>query len=260
MPKHHSISPSSLAAAALKLPTPQGLAPSPEDCACGLCGQLLLAHKSPACPYTPALDFASDALHPCRAALICSDCTAVMAYPDALTRYSRAVFTEQGAYKLTTANDVLWLLKEAPAPLVAIYNTRKSAHMIWRTPVTHDKRVISITWGAITGIIRTSLVERAYEALRLLAKHFNANSKSSIAWPVDGLSLRDDNLHSGQLLPSHDHMLRRSDDSEIQAALNDFDALNQCERWALSAVLLTSPKSTMTWHDLNPKPPSLIAF
>lgn len=249
-----AFSPSELAVQALQLSIPE-LPVSATDCKCGLCGACLIEGSTPCTPYRPPLDFSSEQLHPRRAGLVCAHCAALLAYPDSLTKYSRAVFTPEGAYRLTTAQDVAWLLLQAPTPLLAVFNTRKSAHMIWHTPVTYDRRLIGITWGKVTGTIRTQCVQAAYEGLKVLATHYNAHSKANIPWPVDGLSLRDENLHMAQLLPSHDLMLRQCDKPHITEALEAFDKLTQCERWALSAILLTSPTPSTPWHELGQLPP-----
>lgn len=252
-----ALSPSELAVQALQLQIP-ALTASTTDCTCGLCGTPIYAGITPCSSYTPALDFACEQLHPRRASTICSHCTALLSCPDALTKYSRAVFTKDGAYRLTTAQDVVWLLTNAPTPLTAVFNTRKSAHMIWQTPVTYDRRLIGITWGKITGIIRTQCVKDAYEGLKVLAAYFNANTRANISWPVDGLTLRDDNVHMAQLLPSHDHMLRQCEETHIVHALDAFDRLTQCERWALSAILLTAPSPSTAWGELGQRPPPKI--
>lgn len=252
-----ALSPSQIAVSALALPTPS-LETSSLSCQCGLCGQTITAGYTPAMPYSPPVDFASEQLHPRRAAWVCSDCSALLANPLTLTKYSRAVLTLNGGYRLTTAQDVGWLLLHAPAPLVAVFNTRKSAHMIWHTPVTYDKRAIGIAWAKSSAVIRTQRVQAAYEALARLSKHYNSKTRANYTWPVEGLSLRDDNIHMCQLLPSHEHLLRRSDEPAIQADLDAFDSLNQCERWALSAILLTAPNLETCWENLEfQQPPNL---
>lgn len=250
-----SISPCEIVAKSLKLDYPKELNVANTTCHCGLCGLALQAGETSCTEYSPPLDFASEQIHPRRSAMVCSHCSAVLACTNVLTKYSRSVFTSQGAYRLTTAQDVLWLIKEAQGPLVAVYNTRKSAHMVWHTPVTYDRRAIAITWGKVTGVMRTNRIQAAYEALARLSAHYNSQTKANIPWPVDGLTLRDENVHMCQLLPSHDRALRASEDQDVQADLEAFDRLNQCERWALSAILLTAPSASTGWDDLSAKQP-----
>lgn len=226
-------------------------------CACGLCGTPI-KKNAPAGLFRPDSDFSSEQLHPRRSNWVCIACATILAHPMTLTGWSRAIFCANGAYRMSTASDITWMLMQAPPPLVAIYNTRKAAHMIWQTPVTHDKQIIHVTWGRTTGSIRLNRLQAAYEALARLADHAGKSSKAAYVWPVQNLTLRDDESAMCQLIPSHDRMLRKSDDAQVRADLDSFDMLTQCERWALSAVLLTAPSRSTPWGKISaPKPATL---
>lgn len=133
--------------------------------------------------------------------------------------------------------------------------------MIWQTPVTLDRRLIGVTWGRTTGIMRTERIQAAYKALARLSKRYNAATQAQFAWPVNNLSLRDDESAMCQLLPSHEQWLRKHiDEGTIEKDLEAFDCLNQCERWALGAILLTAPSTSIAWEDIEvPRPPILHA-
>lgn len=252
------ISPSALVCASLGLEQAKLAFVSDVRCSCGLCGADI-DKNAPVGQFRPDSDFSSEHLHPRRAHWTCNSCATVLAHPMLLTGWSRAVFCQEGAYRMSTASDITWMLTQAPTPFVAVYNTRKAAHMVWQTPVTHDKRVIHATWGRVTGTIRTGRVQAAYEALARLADHASKTNKAAYAWPVHNLTLRDDEAAMCQLMPSHEHSLRKSEDDQVLADLDSFDSLSQCERWALSAVLLTSTSRTTPWAKIAPTTPPRIS-
>ena len=239
-----------MAALALNLAMPELPPLAQDDCDCGLCGQYLQKGVSAAKAYRPPTDFAHEHIHPRRSAWICSSCAAILAEPRMLTQFSRAIYQPHVARRMTTASDVAWMLLAAPAPFLAVYNTRKSAHTIWHAPVTYDKRAIGITWSNHDGTIRLNAVGAAYTALARLSAAYNSTTRAKFGWPVQGLSLRDDLSHYCQLLPSHDMRLRASTDEQIQSDLNAFDKLSLVERWALCAILMTFSSPRLAWDEL----------
>ena len=137
---------------------------------------------------------------------------------------------------MTQAADIAWMLLQAEPPFAAVFNTRKSAHVVCHAPVTLDRRAIGIVLGSVVGTIRPKQVLAARAALAKLTDLANAALSGRYTWAVDGLSIRDDFACS--LLPPHDTWLRQS--AAASSDLQVFDGLNLVERWALSALLLAA--------------------
>ena len=246
----HVESASAMACRALGLKAPAELVCADEACQCGLCGAPIAPGELVG-QFKPARDFGAYMhLHPSRSDAMCVSCASVMATPRLLTAWSRAVFTPTAALRMTTAQDVSWMLLHCPAPFAAIYNTRKSAHMVWQAPVTLDKRMVGVVWGSKVGWINVNRVLSARTALSSLAQKANAALGASYEWPVSGLSLRDDTPDLCELMPSHERVLRESKRADVHAELALFDSLNHCERWALSALLLAAPRRAQDVHAL----------
>ena len=167
----------------------------------------------------------------------CQACASILANSDFLTTYSRAVFTPAGGFRMTQATDIAWMLLHAEPPFLAVFNTRKSAHVICHGPVTLDRRAIGIVMGSVVGTIRPTRVLEAREALARLTDRANAALSGRYIWAVEGLSIRDDSMC--EMLPSHDDWLRKC--ADVADDLERFDGLNLVERWALSALLLAAP-------------------
>jgi CRISPR type IV-associated protein Csf1 len=254
------LSPSFFATQALGLAmdTVTGIAPAKNDGPCGLCGVWLRKGETPAKEHQPAVDFgAADHLHPNRLAQICADCAvAVMSSSGLLTRYSRAIFTPQVAYRMSSAEDVGWMITQAQPPFVAIFNTKSSAHMLWQAPITHSRVQIGIALGGLVGTIRPSAVLEAHAALGRLTDVANEAMQSHYQWPVLNLTLYEDASDVCRLIPTHERILRQSQELQVRQDLQLFDALNLPERWALSALLLARPKRNLPIDDFA-QPPTI---
>lgn len=238
-----SLSPTAIAASALALDLP-ALPPSPADAACGLCGIPLVKGVTPAKAYAPTTSFgAHEHIHPQRSALICAACAlATSSASGFMTRYSRALFSPAGAWRLSSAEDVCWMLESAQAPFVAVFNTRSAAHVLWQAPVTYDRKLMGLVLGDRVGTVRPEAVFSARAALARLTEYSNEIVKANYQWPVFNLSLYQDVADVCRLIPSHDRLLRDSADHQVVEDLRLFDDLTQTERWALSAMLLARPK------------------
>lgn len=246
-----------MAVAALGLALP-ALPAAAETTTCGLCGCPIYKGKTPARRFAMSAEFgAFEHLHPDRSELICSSCVvATSATTGLMNRFSRAIFTAGTAYRLENAEDISWMLLQAEPPFVAVFNMRASAHVLWQTPVTLDRRRISIGLGNVVGTVRPVAVLAARCALGRLAEWSNAVLGAQYQWPVINLSLYDDATDICRLMPSHERVLRASEETVVMADLALFDDLNQVERWALAALLLARPKRALLLTDL-PRPPIL---
>lgn len=249
------LSPSHMAVKALGFALP-ALPTSPQDVPCGLCGFPLRTGTTPAKPFTPSQEFGSfELLHPARSTLICAACDVVLSTKSGfLSRFSRAVFTEQAAYRLTSAEDIGWMLLRADPPFVAVYNTRASAHVIWQAPVTFDVHAIGVVVGPnVFSVNRTALL-RAHAALGRLAVAGNEILGAHYQWPIFNLTLQDDLVDVCRLIPSHERVLRACSDNQVEEDLKVFDGLSLGERWGLAAMLLARPKRALPIDDFRPPP------
>ena len=236
-------SPSALALQSLGY-KPARLPPSPVNGHCGLCGVQLVQGKTPARKFEPAMEFtAYEFLHPGRSEYICAACEVIASTTTGfMSRFSRAVFTPQGAHRLTSAEDVCWMALQLDPPFVAVFNTKSSAHVVWHAPVTYDCRSIGVVLGPQIITIDRHAVLLAREALARLTTVANLARGAHYQWPVFNLSLYDDVVDLCRLIPSHERVLRSSEDEQVLADLKVFDDLSPGDRWALSALLLTRAK------------------
>lgn len=238
-----SLSPSAIAVQAMGYPLPDLPAAQIND-TCGLCGAPITKGVTPVRSFVPTTEFgAHKHLNPARSEWICAPCAVVTSGAAGFTtRFSRALFTTKQAYRLSSAEDVAWWLTSAEPPFVAIFNTRSSAHMVWHAPVTYSRQQFGIVLGNIGATIRPDSVLAAHSALGRLCDVSNAALKSHYQWPVFNLRMYDDLVDICRLIPSHERVLRTSQDPAVITDLHTFDDMNQAERWALSALLLARPK------------------
>ena len=248
-------SPTHLAVSAMGFALPK-LDVATADGPCGLCGVQLTKGVTPAKAFDHNPEFgAFEHLHPGRGSLICAACVVVTSTTTGfMNRFSRAVFTEKRAYRLSAAEDICWMLLQAEPPFVAVFNTRSSGHVLWQAPVTYDRASIGVVLGSMPAAIRPEAVTGARTALGRLAEAGNEALGAHYQWPVFNLSLYDDVTDLCRLIPSHERVLRASDDPVVQRDLQVFDALSQAERWALSALLLARPKRSQSITDFQPPP------
>ena len=252
-----AISPTELAVQAMGFALPR-LEPSPVQSQCGLCGVPLHKGVTPAKAFEHSAEFgAFEHLHPARCELICAACVvATSTTTGFMNRFSRAVFTEHKAYRLSSSEDIAWMLLRAKPPFVAVFNMRSSGHVLWQAPVTYDRTCVGVVLGSVAASIRPDAVLAARGALGRLAKVGNEALGAHYQWPVFNLSLYDDVADLCRIIPSHERVLRASAEPAVHQDLQVFDSLNQGERWALTALLLARPKRSQSIDDF-PTPPTL---
>ena len=238
-----SLSPSAIAVQAMGYPLPD-LPVAQEDGVCGLCGIPIRKGLTPVREFVPSPEFgAHKHLNPTRSGWICAPCAVVTSGASGFTtRFTRALFTPSKAYRLSSADDVAWMLMQAEPPFVAIFNTRSSAHMVWHAPVSYSRHEFGIVLGSISASIRPDAVLAAHAALSRLCEVSNHALHSHYQWPVFNLRMYDDLVDICRLIPTHERVLRDCKEPSVVADLRAFDNLNQAERWALSALLLAKPK------------------
>lgn len=254
---HEILSPSALAIQALGF-KPAELPVATTDGRCGLCGIPVYKGKTPAKPFTPGAEFSAfEYLDPAAPALICGACTVVTSTTTGfMSRYSRALFMRHEAVRLSSAEDVAWMLLHAQPPYVAVCNTRSSGHVLWHAPVTYDQRSIGVVLGNTVLTINRDKVSQAREALARLAIVGNEALGAHYQWPVINLSMYGELTDMCRLIPSHERVLRGACEPQVIDDLDVFDQLNAGERWALSALLLARPKRNQSLDDFT-KPPAV---
>ena len=238
-----TLSPSAIAVQAMGYPLPD-LPVAQEEGVCGLCGVPIHKGLTPTRKFEPSPEFgAHKHINPSRGGWICAPCAVVTSGASGFTtRFSRALFTPTQAYRLSSAEDVAWMLTQAEPPFVAIFNTRSSAHMVWQAPVSYSRHEFGIALGNVCATIRPDAVLAAHGALSRLCDVSNQALQSHYQWPVFNLRMYDDLVDICRLIPAHERALRDNVDPLVVADLRTFDDMNQAERWALSALLLARPK------------------
>jgi len=232
-----------MAVHAMRYPLPD-LPVALADGICGLCGASLHKGLTPTRKFAPSAGFgAHKHLNPSSSAWICAPCAVVTSGASGFTnRFSRALFTVHKAFRLSSAEDVCWMITHAEPPFVAIFNTRSSAHMLWQAPVSYNRHAFGVVLGSVCASLRPDAVLAAHSALGRLCEVSNKALNAHYQWPVFNLGLYDDLVDICRLIPSHERVLRDSKDTMVVADLRTFDEMNQAERWALSALLLARPR------------------
>lgn len=112
-------------------------APLARHATCALCGIALVA-GDPAVPLkhtTFGEGFNNKLDVHTKGTVVCGDCEALWTM-DFLQKYSKTYACDTGVFKLASNEDIqAFILRPPASPFVAVYNTRKTQHMIWRTPV-----------------------------------------------------------------------------------------------------------------------------
>jgi len=230
---------------------PQGK-PATKQCTCAMCAAKLQ-------PGDPANPLANDTfgesfnnkldIHHA-GDVLCGDCAALWR-PEFLMKYSKTFATHDGVYKLASNEDIQAFILTPPAPpFVAIYNTRKQQHMIWRTPLCLSSDMLIVRLDDEILHIDRKRVIRAVEAWqRTLARMKALGFKGMPAYPERTLASRS----TGSI--RQDVAERISADSETGAQdIATLKSLRVGEWWAMCAVNKVDVNDPQSW----PKPIRLL--
>ena len=102
-----------------------------------------------------------------RRAWACLPCDHVAHDRTCLGRYRRGILARDGLWALRGANDLAWLILSPPEPPFAVWcSGAKSAHMIWRAPVTASRDAILFLWEQTVIRIHRLTVLSAWDDLQ----------------------------------------------------------------------------------------------
>lgn len=181
---------------------------------------------------------------------VCGDCLALW-NSDWLGRYSKSFACSEGVFFLQRNEDVAaFLLKVPKPPFVAIFSTKKQAHMIWRTPVSYSQDVFFLRIDDEILTIRRERLMAAWEALRKVEKvmaEVKPAGKTRNLKPPAALFARElDSAKVGMLRPDVEALLMETGHQETIASLN---SLSIGEWWALNFLRFVDPDHPPEWRN-----------
>ena len=120
-----------------------------------------------------------------RGKYICGDC-AELWQQAFLQKYSKAVATRHGVYKLASNEDHAWFVLTPPEPpFVAIQSTTTQQHLIWRAPVTYSKDLVHVRFGDEVLTLRPQRIREALSALSVLEALMKAEGLKGLPCKFD---------------------------------------------------------------------------
>lgn len=184
---------------------------------------------------------------------ICGCCVAVWKneWMQENNRAKSVVIDGQGVFNLKSGDDIAWLVLTPPtAPYVAMYSTRKQAHMVWRTPVAlPSERFIKLRMNDEVMVIdRTRLLDgvRAYHrANSMIAEAGKPKGVIAITSP----KLMD--ASAGSLIESNARIVRARGQDGL-SVLRALRSLSMSEWWALTAVRHVDLDFPSSWPNGRP--------
>lgn len=140
---------------------------------------------------------------------------------------ARVVITKEGVYSIAKDVNKAWFFTSPPpAPFVAVHSSAQMQHLLWRTPVTVDNRLIRLRFGPSLFTIRPEAINRA------LAICDNMN-KGLDQWRSPLILDRDmQKPNVGIVTTTGREMLEHSD-------IEFLSGLTQGEYWALAYCMHT---------------------
>jgi CRISPR type IV-associated protein Csf1 len=180
-----------------------------------------------------------------------------------LGKTQNAIFAANGAWKLTTANNLAWLfnpLDEQPRPeppFVVVRSVGKTDHLIWRANVTLDPNYIVMQIGASTYTVDVALIHDARgTAKRVVARAADLGvNLGKWTHPYRTLAFKPHEDPDHGIL-RHDIRRAAESDADLRALLNDLAILNEAELWALG--IISRPNAHAEPTPLTIAPPSAV--
>jgi CRISPR type IV-associated protein Csf1 len=240
---HEKIYASQLACSAAGL-APEGVAHEHDDTYCSMCGRAIVQGVPSMIRDLPRSFSDHESLRPSQ--FICGWCAAII--PQKILRaFQRAVVTPVGVYNLNKdeARAWFWLTPPEPPFAVVIHNGSALAafHYIWRTPVTLDRRLITVNFDGVVAHVRHAVIGQAVSHLAVLQEHaardghkkplntpFKMLNRASFTSPASGHGVLNEITQS--LAAKH---------SQCAESALFFSSLNNAELTALSAILKSNP-------------------
>lgn len=220
---------------------------------CALCAAKLLAGE-PASPITNMTfdeTFNNKLDVHTKGTVLCGDCEALW-NSLFLQKYSKTYASQDGGvFKLASNEDIQAFILTPPAgPFVAIFNTRKKQHMIWRTPVclSREQLIVRID-DDVVHIDRHKVLEgiRAWQYCETSMKALGM--KGTVSYPDRGLASRS----TGSMRAGVAREVGGKS-PEGARAVATLQALRVGEWWAVSACRAVDLDKPQTW----PKPVKLL--
>lgn len=224
--------PSDLALEALQV-SPEGIPYGGDATACSHCGKPI-QHGDLHTPVSVGQFFSDTRDLAAFTGIVCGGC-AVLRRKKAMNGLSYAVLTKDGIFPIAKDAHKAWLFLDPPEPpLIAVHTSATMQHLVWRTPVSLSKDLISLRRGGDLFTIRPPMIKAAITAAKALQERRLASEPKAILSPyaVVDRKLRDAN--HGKLSP-------KAVEAMTQEERNLFYALTPGEVWALTHLLTKTP-------------------
>ncbi len=136
-----------------------------EPLTCSLTGVAILPGQL-AAPFLPSTGFTDEVSLVTRSGVV-SGWTAPFLTVGVMTKTQSAIFCSEGVFSLSKDSDRAWLLTTPPTPpWVAVISDSMRQHLVWRTPVTLDNRIMRIRLGKERVLtVNHESVKRALDAI-----------------------------------------------------------------------------------------------
>lgn len=216
---------------------------------CTFCGvPLPIGEYVVAKPYGDS--FMDDLSLAARTNLACAACYTIAGKgcKDILTALLTVVVTADGVYPIRKDCHRTWFLLTPPEPpFVAMIGLTKSQHLAWRTPVTLDKRLITVRLGEELVTIRHPYLLQAVAVCHRAAARLNAHEttrkKAGKTWSHPFAFLdREAKVPDHGLFHDKARALAGLD-SELAADLDFLAGCTKGELWALATLVKSTPEA-----------------
>lgn len=237
-----------IAVKALGVTVVQGALTAKENSFCACCGRPVNKdEKYHALNVSDA--FMDDAFFAIKSNIQCNYCSAFMSssVSGKVGNMNCYVFTEEGAYPISTDDNRTWFLLTPPEPpfTVMVSNTKNFMHILWKTPVTLSHEMMFIGWPHKIMTIRHKTLLKAVEVCKEISNLYMetkttgvSDSKKKLINPIThpyiSLNRKLDELKHGLFRPDIIDMAAKNKD--IAGGIKFLQKLTEGETWALSTL------------------------
>lgn len=226
------------------------MAPGPR-CICSACGTALES-GAPSMPAKFSSGFmdgpALAARDQSAGARLCPSCVPFFGKM-AMLSLQKCYIDATGAYSLAKNVERVHFWRNLPEPpFVVVFSDTKLSHMIWRTPVTRDRRLVYLRVGAKCLTVRTEVLLQAERAAR---KVMDAAEKASGQRPWSVYLTADQALLDPDTHTLREWVVRAAEAAGLRGEIAYLRQLGVGEAWALPALLR---------DDLVPEPPRKLSI
>lgn len=146
-------------------------------CSCAMCGRSVPAQQPVHWVCDMPDSFTSEADLIDGLEWICDDCKG-MGRQIFIQRFATALVTEEGFYRIRKSEELLYFLQHPPtAPYVMTVSTLKVQHVVWRSEINLDPKLMRLVMDGHLFTVRRDLVLKALAATRSLQQRVEAAAR-----------------------------------------------------------------------------------